>query len=231
MINIISSHYNEALARLLQQYKDQPNIAKFIGIYATQVQELEQIIHDMFTNRMLNDSVGIQLDRLGEIVGVARQGFADNEYRVLILVKIGQNSSQGTPEDVINIVKLLPLTVPSERVHYQNLGTASIMVYTAAEIPPEDVTFIYDNIQEVVAAGVRIDHFASYSPDDAFAFSGINGAAAALGFSDDDFPLTGGKLAKLNIKKVPFAFSGNNPTYEGLGSIQDPVAGGVLIGL
>lgn len=50
---------------------------------------------------------GIHLDRLGKIVGELRQGRADDPYAAAIRVRILSNRSEGTPDDLLAIARLL----------------------------------------------------------------------------------------------------------------------------
>lgn len=219
----ITNHIAQALERLLEQYKHKPNIAAVLTIYAQQIQDLEDLMQPLFTERALANASGIQLDYVGSIVGQAREGLSDPEYRIQILVKIGKNLSEGEPERVIDIFKLL---TQSEYVHLMNLNDASIALMTLNDFTSQDeVDELFRSMQEVVAAGVRIDAITVADPDLAFAYDGPG--PAALGY-DDGSGLVGGKYAKRYVYSPPFAYEGADETGAGYGAGHlDPIVGGV----
>jgi hypothetical protein len=223
----INDHIAKALARLLTQYKNKPRFESFVEAFSAQVQDIEDATFGIIDARALDFAEGQQLDNLGEIIGVKRQSFADPFYRILLFVKIGQNTSQGGPVKVINIFKLL---TEATLVHYINLNTASVMLGTNAPISADQINFVYRNMELVIAGGVRIDHITYFDPDEPFAFAGPNTDAPGLGWSDIT-GTQGGKFAGLHRNKVPFAFAGNSADSRGFGSLIDPVAGGVFKGL
>lgn len=231
MVTQILTHVSDAIGRLIQQYKGKPKIEGVITAFVEQIQELEDRTFDLFTLRALAIATGEQLDRFGEIVVQDREGFDDDFYRILLQTKIGINISNGEPQAVINTIKLL---TQATLVHYQNLGDASIGLSVNTEIAADMVDFIFENMEKVIMAGVRIDFISCFDPDESFSFDGTG--PIGLGFSSTAAPLTGGKFAFLHRKSTPlFAFDSvagtSDPTGSGFGTIADPLAGGILSGL
>lgn len=226
-IATINDHVAKALERTITQYKGKPRFESFVTAFASQVQGIEDATFGMIDARTLALGVGRQLDNLGGIVGIDRGSFDDDFYRILLYVKIGQNTSQGGPAKVINIFKLL---TEATLVHYINLNTASVMLGTNVGITAEQIPFVYRNMELVIAGGVRIDHIVCFDPAEPFAFAGPNTSAPGLGWSDIT-GVSGGKFAILHRNKVPFAFAGNDADSRGWGSLLDPVAGGVFKGI
>jgi hypothetical protein len=56
---------------------------------------------------MIWDAEGDALDMLGALVGEARQGRSDDVYRVWILARAGVNRSNGKPEELLAIMRLV----------------------------------------------------------------------------------------------------------------------------
>jgi len=223
----IDNHTERALDRSATQYRQKPKHEAFISSFADQVQDAEDAVFDMIDARVLENAEGAQLDGIGEIVGLDRQGRGDDEYRILLLVKIGQNSSQGGPEKVIQIFRIL---IQAGLVHYQNLEKAAIMLGSDTEIPEDDVEFVYRNMELIAAGGVRIDHIVCFDADAPFAFEGNNPLLPGAGWSDIT-GTQGGKFAKLQRNKTPFAFDGIDVDVGGWGSLVDPIAGGTFVGI
>lgn len=57
---------------LLSQYKDSPDLAKYIGCFMSEVDIITKAIEDTINLRHLADAFGVQLDAIGEIVGLKR---------------------------------------------------------------------------------------------------------------------------------------------------------------
>jgi hypothetical protein len=226
-IATITNHIQLALDRSLTQYKGKPKHEAFIEAFSQQVQDLEDAVFFMVDARVIDNAVGVQLDKMGEIVGLTRQGADDDFYRVLLYVKIGQNTSQGNPEKVTNIYKLL---TGATLAHYINLNNGSVMLGANVGIPEDSVSFVYRNMELVIAGGVRIDHMVCFDATDPFAFAGPNTDAPGEGWSDIT-NTQGGKFAALHRNKIPFSFAGNDAESRGFGSLKDPVAGGVFVGI
>jgi len=223
----ILTHSSDALNRRLEQFKKTENIKKILDIYLPQIQELEEIIHDMLLNRMdVNTAIGQQLDELGFIVDEQRQGKSDADYRKSIIIKIGINTSKGDPEKVISIFKLL---TDSVFVHYLNLGGAELELETTTEFVDQDeVNFIFDNVHRFVSAGVRVGEIRCVDPILAFGFAGIDDNPTFKGFDE-------GCLAIPHRRGLEFAFATTDPNEsddlrtEGFGSHFDPLIGGNFI--
>lgn len=223
----ITTHASDALKKLLEQYKFKPNIKSVIDIYTKQIQDLEDAIQPLFTERAVANAIGVQLDLIGAVVGQAREGNNDDRYRILIHVKIGQNISEGDIPRIIDVFKLL---TGSAYVHLINLNDASIQLMATVDFADQDeVDFIFRNMQKVVAGGVRIDHILCADETEAFAYAGVNAGAPALGYSNLA-QTTGGKYAKEHIFRPPFAYAGTDASAEGYnGGSLDPLAGGVYV--
>ena len=67
----------------------------------TQIQDLEDSSFEVLLNRWIDTAVGVQLDGVGAIVGEAREGRGDDEYRLAIKARIQINFSEATPEDIL----------------------------------------------------------------------------------------------------------------------------------
>lgn len=101
----ITEHVQEALNNLLAQFKGKPKIAGLITSYVNQIQDLEDVFFQLLIDRWLDNAEGVQLDGFGSIVGQAREGKNDDDYRLAIKAKIQLNLSEGTTEDIIDILR------------------------------------------------------------------------------------------------------------------------------
>ncbi len=101
-----SDHAGTGRAHLIDQYRGQHAIRGILGSLMSQVQLVEDAIFAMIQGRILDNAVDAQLDSVGDLVGEARQGRGDTEYREAIRLRIRVNRSQGKAEDVIQVADI-----------------------------------------------------------------------------------------------------------------------------
>lgn len=221
----IATHVIDAENRLLEQYKDQPNIKALIDALIQPVQEIENSLTDLNSNRGVASAVGVQLDRLGDIVGIKRLGLLDDAYRTRIRIKIVQNLSEGEPERLIQVYGAL---LNSNLVLLQEHYPAGIGISGAGNIPTGQETFIYQNIQNIAAAGVRVDYIETFPVINPFACAG--GPTISGGFGDLNNLNVGGGMGTIRVPiGIKFVCSGGVLGNDGFGDLRDPVMGGHLV--
>lgn len=113
MVLILDS-YQRALALLASQFRgvkedgELTNLQKLIRAIVTPVQELQDVNYELETERWLSSAVGQQLDEIGIILGLPRNlDESDSDYRERLQFQIFINTSSGTPEEIIRILKTL----------------------------------------------------------------------------------------------------------------------------
>lgn len=222
MATQITTHVSDALDRLITQYRNKPRLMAIISAFVAQHQMLEDAIFQLYGRLDIQNSIGAQLDGIGDIVGQDRLGFDDARYRILLLAKIGQNVSNGDPERIISIFKLL---TNADLVHYINLKNGEIELATDGSVDETIINFVFDQLQRSVAGGVRLNEIIFFDGDEPFAFAGVTDAR---GFGDMNDLSVGGKLASLFRKLPAFSFAGNNIDDAGFGTLDDPIIGGGL---
>lgn len=225
MISIISDHIAAAKRRLIQQYKGRPNFGAVVEASVQEWQVIEDAGHLLNTNRSIDSSTGVQLDLIGVIVGLTREpGQSNDDYRVLLKSRISQNVSQGEPERLIDIFKVLSM---ANLVLFEELFPAAVGFGSEVSFPDQGaVNALFENLEKTGAAGVRVDRIVSFDPTEAFAFAGN---LPGLGFGTLADAGVGGKLAHLNEAVYPFAFAGDNPNYRGFGTLHDVLVGGSFL--
>lgn len=228
--SFVSNHVQQAIDRLLEQYKDKPNIDGLLTALVEQIQDLESALQDTYDYTDVQTAIGATLDLVGEIVGQARLGFDDDFYRSILLAKVGENVSQGDRERVVQIAKLL---TGASLVYLQEYYPGGFGISVDVPVAANLINFFYDKLDKVDPVAVRLEAIISFDADEAFAFAG--GPGNALGFGSTTDILLGGKFAYLNIRTKPeFAFaaaSASADDYEGLGTLQDNQIGGIFQGL
>ena len=95
------------LARLITQYKNKPRLRALAQSYLEEVAELAIVLEQLCLAFRLGNAIGAQLDVLGRIVGAPRQGFDDRSYEQLIRAYIRAQKSEGKPEDIYAVFRIL----------------------------------------------------------------------------------------------------------------------------
>lgn len=183
----IHNHREQALSRLVEQFKDKPGIEALISAYIAPIQRLEDTLCQMLHERALaaggepRTAVGAQLDLLGKIVGFRQRGqLNDDEYERLIEAMKLANKSNGVIEDFIAITILV--TNIDEGIVVRRFSHATLVITPTEDISDSDeADFLMRFLHRAASGGVRI--ILIFYPDEQenlFTFSG----GAGQGFGD-----------------------------------------------
>jgi hypothetical protein len=226
MVTPILNHIAQALARLRQQYKGKPRTEALIRAFNADAQPLEDLFQSLASERTLENSEGLQLDNMGDIIGIDRlSGESDEDYRFRLRAKIAQNVSQGEPEAIIALASLL---LGAEKVVAGEGQSRSVTLFADVILADQDqINFLWRQLEFSLIAGVRLDSFGGFVPDDSFSFDGEDDGQ---GFSDDSVPDSGGQFATEYLNSnFEFGFDGDDPKVGGFGHDADPLVGGVFV--
>jgi hypothetical protein len=190
-----TTHDAEARALLLAQYKGLPGIQGILDTYVGDVQDLENALWSLGTSMDIFSSTGVQLDMWGNILNQPRNGLSDTPYQGVLLAKIAQNVSQGTPEDVIRVYKLLMNASYVEYIETPDGYPAAFQITATGATPVTDSQSIKNAINATKAAGVAVAFYASI-PGPAFSFLG-DPDPTGQGFADLNNPSVGGTLSSI----------------------------------
>lgn len=222
MFSPIPNNIQQALARLLTQYSNAPNLQGLLKAMLSQIQGIEQVLTDMNNLRYIPNAMGAQLDLIGALVGIKRPpGASDAVYLQLIQGQIAINTSDGQPENAIQVFLLFTQT---SFVFFYEEANAGVLM-EGVWVPPNQaaVDSLITTLQNTLPAGVRCDGIVQCDETIPFAYDGIFPGAGY----DDGSQIVGGKYAKLWEYKGPgFAYAGADRTGQGYGTLFDPLAGG-----
>ena len=119
------------LSRLLWQWRESPVLKGLVESYLTVGQEIDATFFQLLSERGVNEAVGEQLNVLGDIVGEDRLGRDDGKYRAAILSRGLINNSNGTPEELLEILAAATgATAPALWEHFS--GTTMLYVEKGA---------------------------------------------------------------------------------------------------
>lgn len=96
-----------ALEELPSQFNDSPNLLALMSLLVRPLQAMEDDACAVLEEMLVSNAEGVNLDIYGELAGVARDGRSDDDYRVLILTKIGADNSSGTPNAILDFISVL----------------------------------------------------------------------------------------------------------------------------
>jgi hypothetical protein len=94
----------DARKYLLTQWQDSDNIIGMLEAFGRQLNDIEQAIYEVGTEFYLDVAIGKQLDVIGSIFTVGRDGMSDADYRTAIKA-VSQTIYSGEPESIISIMK------------------------------------------------------------------------------------------------------------------------------
>lgn len=157
-----------------------------VDVCAPQFQAVEDACQQLLTITNIDDSVGTQLDILGNIVGQPRNSLIDATYRLYLRARIKASLSSGTRKDIY-------------AVFFALFGLSTVMEITTDVASLElTITTILTHAQGLVGGGFLRDSkgagirsiFRWQETDDAHAFCFDGGTG--LGFDDHSSPGAGG---------------------------------------
>lgn len=194
----ITDHVQQALARLLEQYKRKPNIAAFYTAFIQQIQDEEDAIFALDETRQLYNgttypAVGAQLDGIGEIVGIDRNGLSDAEYLIFILGKIATNFSDATPPTVESITDTF--FRPEQLVMHEFYPAEVDFEMAGVLLGPALWPIVFPLIQKSLGAGIKLGFVSVYDETNGFVIGDDFGNGDGGGFGDDLNPSVGGLIA------------------------------------
>jgi hypothetical protein len=119
---------DEAQSLLLYQFSQSPKLKALVRALVAPFDDADEELYQLHHGRYIDDAKDTTLDVIGSIVGQARLDMSDNDYRPWIKVAICLNNGCGTPENVLNILRILFDKIPP---------------ICMEEYPPNDVIFTF----------------------------------------------------------------------------------------
>lgn len=168
---------------IVEQYERSDNLLSLLDVFSKSIEEIEDVAQDLITKTSLTGSTGVQLDGIGEIVGVPRNGRNDTQYREVIRAKILLNRSGGEVEAIIETLKIIADITFVEVEE----------IYPARVVITSDPTFIIDGIEDILdnvaGAGIKVDFVFVERDEPIFAFDneGIPENIQTAGFGEGAF--------------------------------------------
>jgi hypothetical protein len=126
---VIKDQVQQGKDRLVTQWNDKEVVQGLLKSYMENVQTVEDIYQQLLDERSVFTAIGEQLNVVGLLVGEARGGKDDSAYREAILNRVAINTSDGTPEKIIEVMKTI---IGSDSVTLFEHYPANIHVHTTS---------------------------------------------------------------------------------------------------
>jgi hypothetical protein len=149
-------HIAEALARSPEYIKGKQNWTAIVSALVSQVQEVEDALQQLATERGVDTAVGAQLAIVGAKVGEPDTGLDTEIYRRRIRARIAANRSSGTIEQLIQIGRLIVYdTAARMELERQNVAHLVYRVRDAA-VASDVADVLIAFLRDAKLAGVRL---------------------------------------------------------------------------
>lgn len=187
LITEITDHLQQGLQKLMGQYQGKKYVVGILTAFLNQVQALETAFFPLDAGRQLLTAIGAQLDGMGELINLKRNGLPDNEYLLFILGTIAEDYSDGTITTLSGIVNTL--FTPSLLLSYETFPAEREFAVGGSELVNlfgEDSTTVQQAIaivQNSISGGVRLGSFTISDGTNAFRTCELTGSPAFLSFA------------------------------------------------
>lgn len=153
-----TQHNEEGLALFIDRYKGKPRMAALLTIFMNQVQDLEDALFELITERTVDAAIGVQLDILGAIVGQPdRAGLSDDDYRTIIKARIKVNRSDGHADQMIEILRLIASATDAEtpiQIIFIDLPPAGFTLQIITDLGTIDPAITFNLLDDARGAGI-----------------------------------------------------------------------------
>lgn len=121
-ITKISDHYQKAIERLPEQFRDKPNIDAILQTWFSAIQDIEDDLIDMREGIRLYEARGVNLDRYATTLGLTRD-FEESDGSLFgrIATKILSRSSEGSTESLRRAVETVTGLDRTNIIEFNNI--------------------------------------------------------------------------------------------------------------
>lgn len=140
-------HVSIGLSRVLSQFSESVTLLEILTIYLERFQELEEVFFQLLDERGIYVAEGEQLDVIGSLFNIERDGLSDPVYRQRLLAEVSIGSGSATIEEIREVLTIL---TESESVKIFEYPSAHIYAHISGFASNLDAV----SLQEATAAGV-----------------------------------------------------------------------------
>ena len=167
------------------------NIDGFLSAFSVELDELSTEFNDLVLLNNIDMCSGVQLDRIGQIVGLTRHeagvmigsrelADSDSIYGMTLKYKAYVNSCRCTPNDIIDATKII---FGATQVLYSERTDTPATFYLSISAPFSDIVMALLGTHDLIIhpAGVKVRTSLSTKDTDTFGFSDLNPNVAGFG--------------------------------------------------
>lgn len=152
------------------------NFEKLVRSYVDQAQELNDAATELLELVSLDGASGVQLDGLGQLIGLERQGLDDDTYKAALKAWIRVNTSGGTIQQLVEVIRLATSsTVADAAVELVEDFPAGFKITFLGLLPTGIGYMAAEAMYQAKAAGVH-GIFEFHQTEPVFAFDGAGGS-------------------------------------------------------
>lgn len=195
LVTEITNYQQQTVELLLQQYKSPVRFNALLAALIAQIQQLEYAIFSLNAGRTLAGSVGQQLDNLGTLFNVSRNGLTDDQYRVFIQGAITEDNSDTTITTILNAAVLL--FQPHSVLLFENFPAEIELDVSGITLPSNLWPLVFPILQASLGGGINLGSVIETDETNAFRFTDTSGALSpgtGGGFADATNSSAGGGL-------------------------------------
>jgi len=185
---IIREHTDRIVERLTSQYEAAEKMKGWVGVWGERAQLVENAARGLLEDRWLWSAEGVQLDKIGGVVGEQRFGREDPEFKSAIHFRIMANRGGGEPEQIIRYLKDVGFV---DRVLLLEIYPAHIEIYVRGELQEH----IVRGLRNLIPAGIGRLFLTETGPFLPFGYNEIAGY-------DWLFELSNGDLLELSGEEL-----------------------------
>jgi hypothetical protein len=185
----VTDHTPRGLARLATQFQGQPQLAALLSAFLDEVQAAEDALWTMVSGFVIGAATGVQLDTIGAILGMPRNGLDDPTYTLYLRAQMLILVSAGEVETLLQIFRL----TSGGAVTAQESTIAAVLV-TIGQATTSSGATQAAILRRAAAAGVQVSlEWLNDTADNTFSFLED---PTGLGF-DDGTGHVGGVFASI----------------------------------
>lgn len=140
----------ENMLRRLPDHLEKPRIIEFLEVIDREFQLLRDIAAQIERINDLTEATGGELDAAGANIDEPRRGRDDTEYRRALKVRVAQNTSRGTVEDINNFGRLF---LEGNYIGVENSSNPAEINIISRPLPGVSIPSVFAN---VAAAGISV---------------------------------------------------------------------------
>lgn len=195
------------LGLLLNQVQDKPRLRAVACGLLDGMQDVENAIWQLFTERWIDTANGGQLDLLGGLLVFPRAGRLDETYRAFLRARVRVLRSNGSWPALVGVLEAIGVALADGATTYQADHPAAFVVRLHDTLPAEVTgADVFEMLEAARAGGVRLTLVAPVaSIERTFRCSNANDylvGPSARGFGDVSNPGDGGSLAGVHASSV-----------------------------